>query len=219
MEEFINPFNYDSQDLVHIVSGVVVPDDIAKDILSALEKEEVCFIEFCQDWLLIDKKGFHDTIKNLKLKSFSDIGNVTKTTTSGKETILKSQRDLMARLVVIGRERGIKTEDLLVYTLGPMHLSLACPDGGLMKTHKVNVLHYLEDKTPSSVASRVPPNSVWILDAMAILQSIRLREIRKTFGELATLYLKKVEKNCQGELCKDGSFCYRPVPSSQHQEC
>ena len=100
----------------------------------------------------------------------------------------------MACLVVIGRERGIKTEDLLVYTLGPMHLSLACPDGGLMKTHKANVLHYLEDKTPSSVASRVPPNSVWILDALAILQNINLREIPKTFGELATLYLKKVEK-------------------------
>ena len=126
----------------------------------------------------------------------------------------------MARLVVIGRGRGIKTEDILVYTLGPTPLSLACPDRGLMKTHKANVLHYLEDKTPSSVASRVPPNSVWILDAMAILQSINLREIPKTFGELATLYLKKVDKNCQGELCKDGSSCYRPpVPSSQHQKC
>jgi len=65
MEGFINPFTYDSQDLVHTVSGVVVPDDIVKDILSAFEKGEVCFIEFCQDWLLTDKKGFHDTIKTI----------------------------------------------------------------------------------------------------------------------------------------------------------
>ena len=47
MEGFINPFTYDSKDLVHIVSGVVVPDAIAKDILSASEKGELCFIEFC----------------------------------------------------------------------------------------------------------------------------------------------------------------------------
>ena len=40
----------------------------------------------------------------------------------------------------------------------------------------------------------LPVESVWILDAMAILQSINLREIPKTFGELATLHLKKVEK-------------------------
>ena len=38
----------------------------------------------------------------------------------------------MARLVIIGRERGIKIEDLMVYTLGPMPLSLADQDGGLM---------------------------------------------------------------------------------------
>ena len=107
---FINPFTYDSKDLVHIVSGVVVPDAIAKDILSASEKGELCFIEFCQDRLLTDKKGFHDAIKNLKLKFFSDVGKVTKTKTSGKETVLKSERNLMARLVITGRERGIKIE-------------------------------------------------------------------------------------------------------------
>ena len=63
MKGFINPFTYDSKDLLHIVSGVVVPDAIAKDILSASEKGEQCFTEFCQDRLLTDKKGFHDVIK------------------------------------------------------------------------------------------------------------------------------------------------------------
>ncbi|MPD04383.1 hypothetical protein E2C01_100068 [Portunus trituberculatus] len=149
MKGFINPFTYDSKDLVHIVSVVVVPDAIAKDILSAPEKGELCFIEFCRDRLLTDKKGFHDAIKNLKLKSFSDVGKVTKTKTSGKDTVLKSERNLMARLVTIGREREIKIKELLVYTLGPIPLALAYPDGGLMKTQKAKVLHHLEEKTPS----------------------------------------------------------------------
>ena len=78
--------------------------------------------------------------------------------------------------------------------LGPMPLALAYPDGGLMKTQKAKLLHYLEENTPSSVSRSVSPNSVWILDAMAILHSISLREIPKTFGKLAILYLKKVEK-------------------------
>ena len=63
-----------------------------------------------------------------------------------------------------------------------------------MKTQKAKLLHHLEEKTPSSVARSVSPNSVWILDAMAVLQSISLREIPKRFRELTTLYLKKVGK-------------------------
>ena len=218
MEGFINPFAYDSKDLVHIVSGVVVPDAIAKDIQSASEKGELCFKEFCQDRLLSDKKGFHDAIKNPKLKSFSDVGKVAKTKSGGKETVLKSERNLMARLVIIGRERGIEIEELLVYTLGPMPLALAYPDGGLMKTQKAKLLHNLEEKTPSCVARSVAPSSVWIVDAMAILQSISIREIPKTFGELATLYLKKVGKSPGRAPQTASTSCYRPVPNSQYQK-
>ena len=65
----------------------------AKNILSAFEKGEVCFKEVCQDWLLTDKKGFHDTIKNLKLKSFSDIGNVKRLQLVGKRQF-SSQRGI-----------------------------------------------------------------------------------------------------------------------------
>ena len=197
MEGFINPFTYDSKDLIHVVSGVVVPEAVAKDILSAYEKGEICFREFCQDRLMTNKKGFHDSIRTLKLLSFTDNGKTTKMTSKTNETTLRSQRNLMARLVIIGRERGIKIEDLMVYTLGPMPLSLAYQDGGLMKTNKANLLHYFEIKTPSPFVFILPSNSVWLVDAMAILQSISLRELPNTFGELAALYLAKVANHAK----------------------
>ena len=96
----------------------------------------------------------------------------------------------MARLVIIGKERGIKIEDLRVHTLGPVPLPIAYPDDGLMKTKKAKLLHRLEDTTPSCIMDAVPSQSVWVLDA--ILQSISTANVPKTFGELATLHLRKV---------------------------
>ncbi|XP_077972179.1 uncharacterized protein LOC120332986 [Styela clava] len=202
MEGFINPFSRESEDLIHIVSGVVVPKVIASDIMTAEERGRFCFTQFCKDRLLSNKKSFHDTISNLKLKSFSSVGKIIKTKCSQKEMDLKSERNLMARLAIIGRERGIKIEDLLKYSLGPLPLSLAYTDGGLMRTSKAKLMHYLCESIPSSIAKGLPTESVWILDAMAVLQSINHRNIPKTFGDLAALYLLKLVKIAQESCAK-----------------
>ena len=89
---------------------------------------------------------------------------------------LVRQRNLMARLVIIGRERRIKMEDLMVYTLGPMPLSLADQDGGLMiwlNPFALMILHDSWDYSRISLEvgalSKVYLNS---LNAIAVILSI-----------------------------------------------
>ena len=70
---------------------------------------------------------------------------------------------------------------VLKYSLGPVPWSLATPDGQLGKTTKSILLHHLEKDVPPVEA--VPSDAVWIVDAMALLQSIS--HFPRTFGELA----------------------------------
>ena len=67
------------------------------------------------------------------------------------------------------------------YSLGPLPWALATPDGQLAKTSKSTLLDALEkDCQP---AERVPRGAAWIVDAMAILQS--MSSPPPTFAQLA----------------------------------
>ena len=98
----------------------------------------------------------------------------------------------MVRLVITGNARGISIDNLMQYSLGPVPMSLAYPDGSLMKTNRAKLLHYLEETVPNSKVENVPHGSAWIIDAMEIIQKIPVGEVPKTFGGLANLYLEKV---------------------------
>ena len=59
---------------------------------------------------------------------------------------------------------------VLEFNLGPFPLALATLDGSVKKTNKAKLLSLLEADVPPLVS--VPANAVWIVDGMAILQSI-----------------------------------------------
>ena len=67
---------------------------------------------------------------------------------------------------------------VLKYSLGPVPWSFATQDGQLAKTTKSILLHLLEKDVPPVEA--VPCDVVWIVDAMALLQS--LSHVPRTFG-------------------------------------
>ena len=108
-----------------------------------------------------------------------------------KEHYIKAKHNLMARLIITGRARGISIENLMQYSLEPVPMSLAYIDGSLMKTDKAKLLHYLEETVPNSKAEGIPEGSAWVIDAMEIIQKIPIEEVPKTFGGLAMFYLEK----------------------------
>ena len=94
---------------------------------------------------------------------------------------MRADRTLFARLAVVAQSRSLDMRSVLYYELGPVPWSLATPDGGLVKTDKSCLLHFLESGTQP--VEDVPPMAALILDGMAVLQTTR--PTGDTFSPLA----------------------------------
>ena len=106
----------------------------------------------------------------------------------GKEQILRADRNLFARMTVIAQTRDMDMREVLKYTQGPLPWSLATPEGLYVKTSKSKLAEVLEkDVDP---CAEEPDASVYILDGMALLQSIK--NVPRTFGDLAEYMLKLI---------------------------
>ena len=142
-----NPFE-PSEELASLSSGCVVTETIKSDLLAAKEKGTEALTAF--DRLLSDSIGFLDPLPKLRLGTFRD---AQKTTVSkeGRAVILRTDRKLFARLLVIGQSRKMDLWQLLVHELGPLPWSLALFDGVLVKTNKAALSKLLEDGIESSM--------------------------------------------------------------------
>ena len=82
--------------------------------------------------------------------------------------MLRANRNLFARLLVIGQSRQIDPRDLLSHALVPVPWSLATYDGSLAKTNKSALAKLLEDGV--EILLNLPNASAVIVNAMALLQ-------------------------------------------------
>ena len=60
-----------------------------------------------EDRLLSTSKGFFDTLSKLKLGNFSNVKKSSSLSKEGKTVILRADRNLFARLLVIGQSRKV----------------------------------------------------------------------------------------------------------------
>ena len=180
----INPFNADQAKLVGLSSGVEVESKVADNILQAEQLGEHQFSEFCQNNLFSDKPDLFTKIKQNKLKTFSS-KHVTVKNSEGRQLVVKTSRDLFARLLIMSKSREIDLKELLSYNLSDYPLSLATAVGGLVKTAKSKLFEILEGTLidPTVDAENVGDHNALIVDAMAVLQAMKGKW--QTFGEFA----------------------------------
>ena len=109
-----NPFSGDQVELVNISSGVEVGRDVADCILHAEQLGEEQFSEFCQTNLFTDNLGIFSNIKKNKLRTFSS-EKITVKDSKGGQSIVKTNKNLFAQLLVISKSREINLKELLSY--------------------------------------------------------------------------------------------------------
>ena len=99
---------------------------------------------------------------------------------SGREVILKSDRSLFGRMVVMRQSRKLDMmmKEMLTHPLGPLPWALATPDGFLRKTHKAVLVSALQKNV--SNADKTANNSTTIIDGMSLVSR----------AEVAYLHLK-----------------------------
>ena len=96
------------------------------------------------------------TLKRLNRKIFRSMAIRKQLSTSQKKTVeIKAERNLLGRLLFVSQENEISLPMLFEYRLGAIPWALATADGGMIKTNKAQLLHYVEslvqlcDKVPA----------------------------------------------------------------------
>ena len=65
-----------------------------------LQSCETELIKLCEQRIKTGEVGLFDSMRKLKLNTFTNMGKTVKSKVRGKEVMLKSDRNLLARLVV-----------------------------------------------------------------------------------------------------------------------
>ena len=193
IREMMDPFQNDPKQIsiVNLSSGVVAPDNIEKDLVTALDKGNGAFKAFVSDNLFVDEPNIFTPIKKMNLKTFASIKkDATRRTSKGQLVSLKADRNTFARLFMVGQNRSIDVQQILSHCLGPYPLSLATVHKDICKSTKSKLLQILETEVPNCLADHVPDGGCILLDAMAVLQSTTV--IPNTYGELSDAILSRI---------------------------
>ena len=105
--------------------------------------------------------------------------------------MIRVDRDLFARLLVIREKRGVSMKDFLSYSLGPAAWSLATPIGNVYKSAKSDILTCLEKKI--NLANQILADTARVYDGMCII-----RQLKTGFGilrDLSDYVLKRITFN------------------------
>ena len=133
LANWTNPFECNT-DLMNIATGTAASKGVAKDLKNAQTKGKADYTTFKRERLESNEptKKFHDSMKKASLKIFGSAAKKRKTKCAdGRSVILKADRWLFGRMIVMGQSRNLNLKDLMCFPLGPLFWSLAIPDGSL----------------------------------------------------------------------------------------
>ncbi|KAK3731326.1 hypothetical protein QZH41_001754 [Actinostola sp. cb2023] len=120
LNNWINPFSpSDSDDISHLASGLTAPKKVEDDLLMAHEKGKESMETFMRKRLMTTEVPFYDPIPKLKLANFAS-ATLSSVKISGRDVMLKADRDLFARLLVVAQTRDMDLREVLQYSLGPL---------------------------------------------------------------------------------------------------
>ena len=201
-----NPFTEKSP-LKSLVSSALVPDVAKYDMLHFAEKGQKRFEEFVHDRLLPTSiLSVWDPMKKFKLKTFSNCMEKTRVCVGDKVIKLREERELLGRFLIIQGSRPElvpKLEETVgEYEMSVVSRSLCSVDGSLyIPADKASLMHAVEgakaqplqSTTLLDTAPMSPPPKVLIVDAMAVLQSMKKTPTMQKLSDLQVAFIKRIE--------------------------
>ena len=149
--------------LVSLATAVMLPMEIAHDLMNASKVGEEAFEAFRTRHLENNTVDFFATMKKQKLNLFGHI-------------------------IVVAQTRKLEMKKVLSYPLGPIPWALANADGSLRKTDTAKFMNDIAQNVP--VVEVFTEKSACIVDGMSIVQ--KLDGNQKTFGDIGKTVLKIV---------------------------
>ena len=197
MKSVPNPFKFDVNkhdedraSLVNIANGAVLPNEMADKLLAARENGENEINEFVEQKIIENPSKFWDKISKVNTPTFETLNKVmTVPISKDKEKVIKYDKDLFQRFLVVSRSREIDLQDVLSYELSPVPLSMTHLNGSMRKTAKSNLLKELmiDISIPDHLPDHDLSSTIYLIDFMVLVQSTQKGE-SKTSGDLAKSY-------------------------------
>jgi hypothetical protein len=148
--------------LKSIVSSVLIPEAAKEDILSQDEKGLDGYRKFVHERLIPDASmSVWDTMKKMKLKTFSTWMAKTRVSVGEKVIKLREERQLLARFLVIQQSRP-ELVPRLPATIGDNEMavtptSMFISDRSLLiPTDKASIIHAIEEAKPIQAVTQAP---------------------------------------------------------------
>ena len=147
IDTFVNPFQNDHTELVHLASGKVATNAVALDMTNMFERGEKAALDFMNTNVLCTKCDIYAAIRKTNLKTFSQMSTkVNSKNGKGDVVALMNSKRLFAKMLLIARSRDVDMNEVLQYLLRPFPLPLATSDGNLVKTVKSKLLHLIREQ-------------------------------------------------------------------------
>ena len=189
-----NPFDLESVPggLVNIISGQVASEKVAKDLSCFLEDGRSDNQLFIEQHLAKDTrtKSFWATEKRKCSTTFADMKAPVPKTKSGH--LQMDSEVLFRRLLSVSSQRDVSMENVLSHELAAVPPALFYDDGRMRKNTKADLAKKIESTvTSESHLPKVPGQTAYIIDGMALLQSLNESGFQ-TFTDLAERILKRI---------------------------
>ena len=195
-----DPFTHDSDELLNIATGVVLPEDVAQNLVRSTEKSRQQMNAFVEKRISSSAVGFWEPIPNMKIKTFSSTNKKIGVKSSDRLVTVNADRDLFGRLLIVSHTRQICLKEELSFELSPVPYSLANADGSLRKEAKSVLCSLLEKDVNVQRLTASPNPTVVIIDGMAVIQMSKSTEA-STFGELSEKYYNIISATLFSNNC------------------
>ena len=194
---FANPFTQENDELFNLVTKVVAPEKVKKDLVGQSGIGEKLFETFVKDRVQSGKFGIWTPMKKRKLQTWKTMGKKIKLSISGQTIELQEDWNLFVRMLVICKSRpeiDIR-EAVGTYEFTVVPRSMFGADGEILHCSAKSALMHILEKLPNSPEERItaaPESedheegmSVSIIDAMVEVQSLDKPEWIKNCSHLA----------------------------------
>ena len=208
LESWSNPFEASSC-VVNISFGITAPPHVANNLLQAYQIGSTHAEKFVYERLRSGSVGLFDKLQKLKLKTFSSMAKTVTVRANSRDVAIKVDRSFFSQMLAISTSSNLDLRMVLLFSLSPLPLSLASPQGNLNKTTKSSLLPLV--KTYGSSVENIGRAALQV-DAMATIQS--LTRPTGTFRDLAFQILRSVLDNRDYDQLSCVDFvidCYPPV--------
>ena len=169
---FTNPLKEDAV-FTRLSTDIEATTEVSDDLLQAKSKGKQAANDFvvsgCSSHPTLN---YFDLLKKAKLKSFKDLKAVCKVRNKDLVLPLRMDRDVFARMALLGQFHQIDMKVFFTYPLGAFPWSLADPHGLPRKTSKAKLAQQLERRI--TVTEKYPENATSIFDGMAVLQKLKI---------------------------------------------